>query len=116
MHCVVENGLALGLLQIEMDIISLFVRHVVNVRKPKSNSQLISAFCDEMQNIHLLDMKYKLIVSDRLEGIIRNPSVFSEPIQWVFSGPVLRLPIRHPSFQRGALTISLAMDNHTYHK
>ena len=39
-------------------------------------------------------MKYKLIVSDRLEGIIRNPSVFSEPIQWVFSGPVLRLPMQ----------------------
>ena len=49
MQNVVENGLALGLLQIEMDIISLFVRHAVRIEKPMSNSQLIPVFCDEMR-------------------------------------------------------------------
>lgn len=35
---------------------------------------------------------YQLINLERFEGVIRNSSVFPKPIQWAFSGSVLRLP------------------------
>jgi hypothetical protein len=50
----------------------------------------------------ILEIDVQTIVSDKLQGVIRNPFAFYFSIQWVFGGSIQTLRFAYPFNQRGS--------------
>ena len=52
-------------------------------------------------------LQHEQIVSDKLQGVIRNPFVFYFEIRRGFSGPIQTLPLKSPAYTTGALVCGI---------